>query len=363
MVCSAHLSPEFGLTVREIERDGFEPAERIEMLLSSDSPTGTAKSMALVTAGFAETYARRRPDILLVSGDRFETHAAVTAALPFRIPVAHIHGGESSEGAMDELLRHSITKLSHLHFASTPLHAGRIIQMGEEEWRVTVSGAPSLDNLQTMRLLGRRELAGRYGLNPDRDFLVATYHPATLEERNARSQITQLLAALETCAMPVVFTCPGADHGSREVIAAIRTRAQANPNMHLVPNLGTRGYFSLMRHASAMVGNSSSGIIEAASFKLPVVNVGSRQRGRMHGANVLDVPCRKQALADAIRKALSPGFRASLAGLVNPYGDGRAAERIIERLKTVTINENLLMKRFCDLQAAPASRPGGSRRE
>ena len=272
-VTGMHLSPEFGLTVKTIEEDGFQVQERIEMLLSSDTPECIAKSMGLGTIGFAQAFARSRPDILMVLGDRFEMHAAVVASLPFKIPVAHIHGGESTEGAIDEGIRHSITKMSHLHFASTEFYARRIIRMGEEPWRVVVSGAPSLDNLHTVDLLTRPQISfeDRFGLHLEAPTLLVTYHPVTLEYENTETHVRELLAALAGLDFNIVFTYPNADTQGRLIINRIQEFVDMHKQAQVVENLGTQGYFSLMAHSSAMVGNSSSGIIEAASFKLPVV--------------------------------------------------------------------------------------------
>ena len=349
LVTGTHLSPEFGSTVRAIEQDGFEIGERIEMLLSSDTPEGIAKSMGLGTIGFAQIYARLCPDILLVLGDRYEMLAAVVASLPFKIPVAHIHGGESTEGAIDEAIRHSITKMSHLHFVATKVYAQRVIQMGEEPWRVVVSGAPSLDNLLKFRLLSRDELEQQYGLNLSDSFLLVTYHPVTLEYEHTEAQMRELLAALVEVNAAIIFTYPNADTCSRVIIHMIREFAAQHQRAQVVVNLGMQGYFSMMKHAAAMVGNSSSGIIEAASFKLPVVNIGNRQLGRVRGENVIDVGCDHREIYAAIEKAISPQFRASLANLANPYGDGHAAERIVNRLKHVNLNDGLLRKHFYEM--------------
>lgn len=350
IVAGMHLSPEFGLTVKAIEADGFEIGERVEMLLSSDAPEGIAKSMGLGMIGFAQAYARFRPNILVVLGDRFEMHAAALAALPFKIPVAHIHGGEITQGAIDDALRHSITKLSHLHFVSTQEYARRVIQMGEEPWRVIVSGAPSLDNLRVIRLLTREEVAARFGLHIDETpFLLATFHPVTLEYEQTEWQVTELLAALEACDLPVVFTMPNADTSGRTIARMIEEFVATHSSAQAVDNLGTQGYFSMMALAAAMVGNSSSGIVEAASFELPVVNVGSRQRGRVRGANVIDVDYKRTIILEGLQKALDPQFRAKLRGIRNPYGSGESSDKIVEVLKQVQLDDALVMKRFHDL--------------
>jgi UDP-hydrolysing UDP-N-acetyl-D-glucosamine 2-epimerase len=350
IVSGMHLSPEFGLTVETIEADGFEIEDRVEMLLSSDTPEGIAKSMGLGTIGFAQVYARSRPDILVVLGDRFEMYAAALAALPFKIPVAHIHGGEVTQGAIDDALRHAMTKLSHLHFASTQDYARRLHQLGEEPWRVTVSGAPSLDNLGSIELLGVGELETRYGLRLDRAPLLVTFHPVTLEYENSSYYMDELLAALDEVGMPSVFTLPNADTGGRVLIEKVEAFVQHRAWATIVGNLGTQAYFSLMALAAAMVGNSSSGIIEAASFELPVVNIGTRQQGRVRGGNVLDVGYSREEIGGAIGKAIEPGFRSELNGLENPYGCGQGAREIVRKLKSVELSDQLLGKKFSDVE-------------
>jgi UDP-hydrolysing UDP-N-acetyl-D-glucosamine 2-epimerase len=341
-----HLAPEFGCTAGAIEEDGFEIAERVEIRPSSDTPAAVSEAMGRGTIGFAQAYTCQRPDLLLVLGDRFEMHSAVVAALPLKIPVAHIHGGELSEGAIDDALRHSITKMSHLHFVATETYGNRVIQMGEEPWRVVISGAPALDNLKTIELPTRAQLAKDYALREEESFLLVTYHPVTLEHEQTEEQMTALLQALGESEMEVVFTYPNADTGNRAIIQLIGEYVAGNSRARTFVNLGTQGYFSMMKHAAAMVGNSSSGIIEAASFRLPVVNIGNRQRGRLRAANVIDVGYSRSEIVAGIRQALAPDFRARLDDLVNPYGDGHAAERIVETLQAVELNDKLLLKHF-----------------
>lgn len=344
-----HLSPEFGLTVREIERDGYSITERIEMLLSSDSSEGVSKAIGLGVIGFAQAFTRTRPDILVVLGDRFEMFAAAAAALPFNIPVAHIHGGESTEGLIDEAIRHSITKMSHLHFVSTTLYAERVVQMGEEPWRVTVSGAPSIDNLHEIKFLSLAEIEERIRFPIGSDPILVTFHPVTLEYQKTFQYFEELLAALDSINRPVLFTYPNADTQGHLIIQEIDRYVSTHLGARVVTNLGTQLYFSLMKFAQAMVGNSSSGIIEAASLGLPVVNIGNRQRGRLHGPNVIDVPCERLAILEAIKHASSSEFRATLVGETNPYGDGHAAEKIVLGLRQVALDEKLIQKRFYDL--------------
>lgn len=352
-VSGAHLSPEFGLTVREIEKDGFNIVERVEMLLSSDSAEGISKAMGLGLIGFAQAFARTRPDLLLVLGDRFEMHAAALAALPFRIPIAHLHGGELTEGAIDDALRHSMTKLSHLHFVATADYARRVIQLGEAPARVIVSGAPSLDQLRQTRLLTRNEFAERFHIALPEVFLLVTYHPVTLEYEQTEWQIQQLLAALRQTGLPVLFTMPNADTNGRIIRDYIRqyVAAQVDSPMpaHVVENLGTQGYASAMRMATAMVGNSSSGIAEAPWFKLPVVNIGNRQRGRVRADNIIDTDYSAESIYLGIKLALTLEFQTSLVNMNQPLGDGYAAQKIVKVLLNSVAQPNLYMKLFHDL--------------
>jgi len=351
-VSGMHLSAEFGLTVREVEQSGFPIAERVEMLLGSDTPEAIGKSLGLGTIGFAQMFARRRPDILLVLGDRFEMFAAALAALPFKIPLAHIHGGEVTEGAMDDALRHGLTKLSHLHFAATEEYARRIVQLGEEPWRVTVSGAPSLDNLATVGRWSRAELAQKLGMDLISAPLLVTFHPVTLEYERTDYYAAELLAALAQVEAPIIFTLPNADTSGRILIRQIEEFVRQHSQARLLPSLGTMGYFTLMENAAAMVGNSSSGVIEAASFRLPVVNIGTRQRGRVRAANVIDVDSDRDSILKGIRQAESSAFRANLVDLVNPYSRGGAAAIIRSRLKEVVLDQRLIAKHFHDLAAS-----------
>ena len=356
IVSGMHLAPEFGRTVTFIEEDGFAIQDRVEMLLSSDSPEGIAKSIGLGIIGYAQSFSRSRPDLLILLGDRFEMYAAAVAALSFRIPVAHIHGGELTAGAIDDALRHSMTKLSHLHFVSTDLYARRVIQLGEEPWRVTVSGAPSLDNINDIPLLARGELEARYGLSLKKDPLLVTFHPVTLEYDRTEWQVSQLLHALHAADRPIVFTMPNADTGGRSILRMIDEFVRTHESAWVVDNLGTQAYFSLMAVAFAMVGNSSSGIVEAASFKLPVVNIGSRQEGRVRAENVIDVGYESANIAKALNRAADAAFREHLGRLANPYGDGNASARIVSKVKEVSLDTKLLVKNFFDIDVSTARR-------
>jgi len=349
VVGGMHLSPEFGETVNHIRADGFEIAEHIDMLLSSDSPAGTAKSIGLGVIGFAQFFSRAAPDILVVLGDRFEMYCAALAALPFKIPVAHIHGGEVTQAAIDDAMRHSMTKLSHIHFASTRVHVDRIRQLGEEPWRIHLCGAPGLDNLETLKLLSADELEKQFDLNLSEPPLLVTFHPVTLEYEQSTSQIGELLAVLDKIAKPVIFTMPNADVKSRHISRLIEQYVENHPEARMVNNFGIQGYFSLMALAAVMIGNSSSGIIEAASFELPVVNIGNRQHGRVKGRNVIDVGYSQVSIMEGLQKALNPDFKSSLNGMSNPYGSVGASAKIVSVLKNISLDERLIVKRFCDI--------------
>ena len=349
MATGMHLSPEFGMTIRDIEADGFEIQERVEMLIGSDTPEAISKSMGMGTIAFGQLFARYQPDMLVVLGDRFEMHSVVIASLPYKIPVVHIHGGESTQGALDEGFRHSITKLSHLHFVSTQEYADRVIAMGEEPWRVTVSGAPSLDNLSSISLMNAAELEHQLCFDFSTAPILVTVHPDTLGMNCANEIIDQILYALHELGLPVIFTYPNADQDGRIIIDRIQNYVSGHQNSTVVASLGARSYFSLMNLSLAMVGNSSSGIIEAASFKLPVVNVGDRQKGRLKPSNVVDAEVSKQDIMLGIQWASSNEFQRQIKDLVNPYGDGAASERIVSKIRDIPLNGRLLQKIFHDV--------------
>ena len=346
LVTGSHLSRAHGMTVREIERDGLPIAARVDLRLSGDDARATADALARGVSGFARAFARLRPDVLVVLGDRYEILAAAAAALPFGLPVAHIHGGESSEGVWDESVRHAVTKLSHLHFPAAPLYARRLALMGENPRRIVCAGSPGWDRIREIRTMSRAELEKDLGLSLRRPLVAATFHPATLEADRGLAQCRALLSALDRLGGVVVFSYPNADAGGgaikREILAYVRrhpSRAVA------VPSLGQRRYFSLLRHADAMAGNSSSGLLEAPFFRLPVVNLGERQKGRLRGSGVLDVPrpTASNVLA-ALRRAISPAFRRRLPA--PPPVRRSPSETIVRVLKTVELNSELLKKSF-----------------
>ena len=338
----AHLSPEFGNTVREIERDGFVIDARIECLLSSDTDVGMAKTIGVATLSLADTLGQMRPDLLLLIADRYELLAPASVALALRIPIAHIEGGEVSAGAIDDAVRNAITKMSHIHFTGTESARRRVIALGEEEWRVHRSGAPSLDHLRRQTLFTRDELESRLNLDLGRPTTLVLYHPVTLL-RDTTQEADALFAALELLPEQLVFCYPNADAGSRALIE--RTQAFLSPGRgRLFINLDSLTYWSLLRQVDLLLGNSSSGIMETPSFALPTVNIGLRQEGRERARNILDCPSDPQAIVESVRAARSEEFRKSIEGMANPYGDGHASEKIVQVLTTVPLSPELLIK-------------------
>jgi UDP-N-acetylglucosamine 2-epimerase (non-hydrolysing)/GDP/UDP-N,N'-diacetylbacillosamine 2-epimerase (hydrolysing) len=348
IVMGPHLSPEFGLTGAEVERDGFEIKAKVECLLSSDTDTGMAKTIGVAMLGLADTLTAWRPDLLLLIADRYEMLAPASVALALRIPIAHIEGGEISQGAIDDQVRNALTKMAHIHFVSTPTARRRVIAMGEEPWRVHHAGAPSLDHLRRSTLLGRAALEERLGISLKPRTILAAWHPVTIL-RDTNAEADALFAALGQIGGQLLFVYPNADAGGMALIERTRALAATRPDTHVFVNLDAVTYWSLLGQVDAMVGNSSSGIMEAASFALPAVNVGMRQQGRERAANVIDAPAETGAIVAALTKALDPAFRAELKGMVNPYGNGTAATTIARVLATVEL-EGLLLKQPTPLQ-------------
>lgn len=350
IVSGMHLAPAYGLTVQDIESDGVPIVDRLEFLLSGDTPTAIGTSIGLGVVKFAESLARLRPDLLLVLGDRFEMLAAAVAALPHNIPIGHIHGGELTLGAIDDAIRHSITKLSHLHFTTNPVYARRIIQMGEEPWRVFCFGSPAVDSLLQSPKLSREYLGAQLGLEL-RDTLIVTFHPVTLDHEETSRQVSNLLEALEPFKNEILMTYPNADTSNHVILERLKEFVKGSPRRYLKANLGRKIYPSLLRHASAMVGNSSSGLIEAPTFQLPVVNIGRRQEGRVQAGNVINTGYGVAEIRKGLKKALKPAFRKGLEELLNPYGDGRASEQIVGVLSQDLAGDRrrLLTKCFQDI--------------
>lgn len=345
LVSAMHLSPEFGMTYKQIESDGFQITEKVEMLLSSNSAVGTVKSIGLGVIGFADALDRMKPDLLIVLGDRFEALAAAQAAMILRIPIAHIHGGEITEGAYDDAIRHAITKLSLLHFTSTDIHRNRVIQLGEHPSRVFNVGALGLDHLVRTQLMSIKELSTSLDFNLIKPYFLVTYHPVTAASEPAKESFINLLQSLAQFPdHQVILTYPNADNGGREIIPLLEEYASKQPERVLaIPSLGHKRYLSAVKHAQAVVGNSSSGIIEVPSFKIPSINIGERQRGRMAAKSVISCPPTTQAIS----KALSSGLKNDFFKVTNPYGKGQASEAILREVLKADLSA---IKSFYDLQ-------------
>lgn len=341
-VMGPHLSPEFGNTGAEIGRDGFPIKAKVECLLSSDTDTGMAKTIGVAMLGLADALTAWRPDLLLLIADRYEMLAPASVAVALRIPMVHIEGGEISQGAIDDQVRNALTKMAHIHFTSTPTAKRRVIAMGEEPWRVHHAGAPSLDHVRRSTLLGRAALEKKLGVALKPPTILAAWHPVTIL-RDTNAEADALFAALAQTEGQLLFVYPNADAGGMALIERTRALAATRADTHVFVNLDAMTYWSLLGQVDAMVGNSSSGIMEAASFALPAVNVGMRQQGRERAANVTDAPAETEAIVAALKKALDPGFRVGLKGMENPYGNGTAATTITQVLTTVEL-DGLLIK-------------------
>ena len=348
IVLGSHLSPEFGNTFQEIVNDGFKIDSRIECLLSSDTDVGMAKTIGMAILSLADVLGQVQPDLLLLIADRYEMLAPASVALALRIPIAHIEGGEVSEGAIDDAVRNALTKMSHIHFTSTIAARERVIAMGEEEWRVHRAGAPSLDNLRRRTLLSREQMEERLALNLGTPTILVVYHPMTIA-RDTLQEADALFAALENLPDQILFCYPNADAGSRALIDRTKVFIGRRGHGKIFTNLDSVTYLSLLRQVDMLVGNSSSGIMESASFALPTVNVGLRQQGRERARNVLDADAHPKAILEAMNAARTPEFRQSLAGMVNPYGEGFASETIVRVLASVPLSPELLMKRHPEI--------------
>jgi UDP-hydrolysing UDP-N-acetyl-D-glucosamine 2-epimerase len=343
IVMGSHLAPTFGATAQQIERDEFSIAARIECLLNSDTDIGMAKTIGVASLGLADALGQMRPDLLLLIADRYEMLAPASVALALRIPIAHIEGGEISEGAIDDAVRNALTKMSHIHFTSTHRARQRVIAMGEEPWRVHRAGAPSLDHLRRSQLLTRAEIEQRLQIDLNQPSILVAYHPVTIR-RETTEEVSVLFTALTHTEGQILFCYPNADAGSHHIIERSRSFLSCRSNGKIFANLDPITYWSLLRQVDALVGNSSSGIMETASFALPTVNIGLRQKGRERAANVLDAEPDPTDIREKIAQARSETFRQSLSGMENPYGSGHASEKIVEVLTTVPLMQDLLIK-------------------
>ncbi len=351
MVGGMHLSPEFGNTVNEIKRDGFKIAHSFEFLLSSETAEGISKSMGLALISACEFFERDRPDILLVLGDRYESFAVAQAAMIARIPIAHIHGGEITEGLIDEAIRHSITKMSHFHFAATEDYKNRIIQLGESPKNIFNYGAPGIDNIKKLKLLNKKDLSKKFNISFDNPYFMSTYHPVTLTENDGEKELKNLISALDAFKdYQVIISYPNADTNSRVLIEILeKYRDKNSDRVHLFQSLGQLNYLSLLKHSSLVIGNSSSGIIEAPSLKIPTIDIGDRQSGRIKGETVISCQSSINSIKKAIKKGLSKSFNEKCKKSNNPYGDGKASKKIIQSLRNIKL-ENILIKKFHNLK-------------
>jgi len=348
----AHLSPEFGMTINEIISDGVKVDREIDILLNADTPTGISKTMGLAMTRFSEYFEECKPDALMVLGDRYETLAVCTTALNFRIPIIHLYGGEATEGAMDESIRNAITKLSYLHFTSTDRYRSRVIQMGEEPGRVFPVGAMGVENALHTELMSRSELESSLGCELGKRFAVLTFHPVTLEDNTAEQQINELINAI-TKHPDITFICTkaNADSNGRVINECLNKSADTYPNIYLFDSLGMRRYLSAISKAEFVIGNSSSGIIEVPSFKVPTINIGDREKGRIQAESIINCEPSEESISKAITLALDDTFRKKIQDIKNPYGDGNTSDKIIKVTKDFLLNDKLgLQKKFYDIK-------------
>ncbi len=349
VVTGAHLSSEFGFTVDVIEDDGFTVDRKVEMLLSSDTAVGVTKSMGLGIIGFADVLAELKPDLLVVLGDRYEIFAVASAAMIARVPIAHLHGGETTEGAFDEAIRHSITKMSHLHFVAAEEYRRRVIQLGEQPEHVFNVGGLGIDNILRLKLLKRDELEDSLNLKLARRNLLITFHPITLEQNASAQQMNELLAALaELKDTGLIFTMPNADTEGRILFRQIEHFCEKHSQACAYTSLGQLRYLSCVQHVNGVIGNSSSGLTEVPSLKKGTINIGDRQRGRLKAASVIDCEPRHDSISTALERLFSAEFQAQLSSVENPYGNGGASRAVVDILEKISIY-GLLKKTFNDL--------------
>lgn len=351
IVTGMHLSPEFGLTYREIESDGFRIDRKVEMLLSSDTGVGVGKSVGVGVGGFVDALVGLEPDLIIVLGDRFEIFAAATASLFLKLPVLHLHGGEVTEGVLDESMRHAITKMSHVHCVAAEEYRQRVIQLGEQPSRVHCVGGLGVDAIRQIDLIDRVELETVMNFKFKFKNLIVTFHPETLSEVAAEIQMTELLAALEELTdTGLIFTLPNADSGGRRLIAMLKAFDAKHSNAAIYSSLGHQRYLSCMSYCDGVVGNSSSGLLEAPTLRVGTINVGERQRGRLQAESIINCKAERAEIGLALRKLYSEDFQDNLTSVMNPYGDGGASARILEIIKSLDLQE-ILQKSFYDISS------------
>lgn len=352
VVTGTHLSPEFGLTYKDIENDGFQISEKIEIIMSSDTPNSVSKSMGLAMISFADYFTRMKPDLLLLIGDRYEAMAVAVTATNHRIPIAHLYGGETTEGAIDESFRHSITKMSYLHFTSTYEHRNRVIQLGEHPSRVFNVGAIGIENVLNEKLLTKKEIHEKLNIDRLKSYALATFHPVTLESNSTEKQIENLLEVFKLYDnLNFIITKANADTEGRIINSYIDKYAKEYSNIFAFTSLGTLNYLSALKYAKFVIGNSSSGLIEAPSLGIPTINIGDRQKGRVQADSVINCEPEREAIKNAIDSALRLDFSERAKKVVNPYGDGKTTEKIVEIICDYLFQTKIdLKKKFFDYE-------------
>jgi GDP/UDP-N,N'-diacetylbacillosamine 2-epimerase (hydrolysing) len=349
VVTGMHLSPTFGSTYKDIEEEGFVIDSKVEMLTPLDTPLGIAESMANGLIGCARAFEQLRPDLIVVLGDRFEMFAAAASALVAKIPVAHIHGGETTLGAFDESIRHSITKMSHLHFVAADEYRDRVIQLGEDPSKVFLVGGLGVDSIKRVQLLSKEQLEDSLGIKFQSKSLLVTFHPATLEDETPDKQVKEMMAALsELKDTTFIFTMPNADTGGQAMIKIIQEFVDKHRHAHAFYALGQQRYLSCIAQVDGVVGNSSSGLTEVPSLKKGTINIGSRQRGRLQASSVINCEPKDSQISDALKKLYSDQFKKTLETTTNPYGEGGAAAKVVNVLKNANLN-GIKQKAFYDL--------------
>jgi len=346
-----HLSPEFGNTYRQIEKDGFFIAKKIDMLLSSDSETGISKSIGLGVIGFADAYSDIMPDLVIILGDRFEMLSAASAAMVAKIPIAHIHGGETTEGAFDESVRHSITKMSHLHFVATKEYKNRVIQLGEQPDRVFNVGSLGIDSINRLRLLSKESFEKAINFRLSKKNILVTFHPVTLECSTSEMQFKELLDSLDRLKdTNIIFTKANSDTDGRIINKMIDDYVDNHNNSIAFISMGQLNYLSALQFVDAVVGNSSSGLLEAPSFKIATINIGDRQKGRIKADSVIDCSPDKDSINIALSKIYSNNYKKTISRVRNPYDSGNTSKKIVKKIKNIDLN-NIVKKVFFDLQS------------
>lgn len=346
LITGTHLVEQYGHTIDSIKKDGFYIADKVDSIMASGTKVSTAKSTGLAVSEFAKAFERLQTDMILILGDRYEIFAAATAAMMMNIPIAHISGGEITEGAQDEQIRHAITKMSHLHFPGAKVYVDNIINMGEESWRVFNVGDPGLENIKYMNFLNQSEIKKELGILVDLETLLVTFHPVTLELDQLSYQLQNLIEALEETGKKVIITYPNADTGSQRIIEQINLLGERNNKVSVFKNLGSQRYLSIMKLCGAVVGNSSSAIVEAPYLKVPTIDIGNRQKGRLTSDSIINCGYDKSEIINAINKVLDADFRQKCKQVKSPYGEGNTSSDILEVIKSIDINDKLLKKKL-----------------